>query len=467
MKNDTTQYLSGSIVQTMMRTAIGMLPGTIAISGYNIADTYFVSQLGTDQLAAMGFTFPAVMLIGCLFRGLGTGVMATASHALGGRKHDRAAKLVTSGLLLTAFVAVILSLIGIFTSRSLFELCGASGIVLEHVCDYMIVWYAGSVTSALQMTGNDVVIAAGGSRIASTFMVVGLVANVILDPLFIFGYGPFPHLGITGAAYATVLSQFLGMLGIMYYLHFRYHLLAAKTLVWERLRRYWPAVLRFAIPSILGMMLMPIGNGVITRIVAEYGNDAVAACAAAGRLEVLAFVFPMSLGISLMPMVGQNYGAKQYQRIRDCRRIAFRIAIGFELLMAVLYFIFAPQLVVHFSTDARVCEIMILYLRIISIGFGMVEVHRYSGFFFTGCDRPNTAALLNAMRILVFLIPLSLLALVTGSLAMLFIARLAADIFSGAIGYYLTFRLTRELLARSSGTAKAPSLVSSASTAGR
>lgn len=122
-----------------------------------------------------------------------------------------------------------------------------------------------------------------------------------------------------------------------------------------------------------------------------------------------------------------------------------RFAFWFLLVMAGIYFVFAPQLVCFFSADPGVQEIMIVYMRIIPFGFGMIEIHRYSGFFFTGCGLPSIAAWLNALRIVGLMIPLSLLALWFGSLAGLFWARLAADLLAGGIGWFLASKMTRRL----------------------
>jgi Na+-driven multidrug efflux pump len=195
----------------------------------------------------------------------------------------------------------------------------------------------------------------------------------------------------------------------------------------------------------LGMILMPAGNGVVTRIVATFGDKAVAAAAAAGRLEVLAFMLPMSLGIGLMPMIAQNYGAKKYSRIIGCRHFAMQFAFLYEIFMAAVYFVAAPYIVKYFTDDPQVGAIMVVYLRIIPWGFGMMEVHRYSGFFFTGCNYPHGSAWLSALRIIGLLIPFSLLAMWLGNLQCMFWARLAADLLAGLIGWILVLRMTRHL----------------------
>ncbi|MBE6379425.1 MAG: MATE family efflux transporter [Lentisphaerae bacterium] len=438
-----SNYLSGTIGSTMLKTALAMLPGTIAVSGYNLADTYFVSQLGTLPLAAMGYTFPVIMLINCIFHGLGVGVMATVAHAVGGSRHKKAAKLVSCGMILIVSVAILIGIAGYCSMEWTFRCFGARGDVCTPINEYMGIWYLGCATAAVAMVGNSLLVAVGDSRLGGFFMMLGLVMNVLLDPLFIFDWGL--GMGISGAALATVISQFIGSCLIVTALGKRHNLWAFKSLSKRVAQSAWKQIIRFALPAMLGMVLMPAGNGVVTRIVAAFGDKAVAAAAAAGRLEVLAFMLPMSLGIGLMPMIAQNYGAKCYSRIVGCRHFAMRFAFFFEIFMAVIYFIAAPYIVKYFTDDDEVAEIMVTYLRIIPWGFGLIEIHRYSGFFFTGCNYPHGSAWLSALRILGLLIPFSLLALWLKSLNGLFVARLAADLVAGAIGWLLVWRMTNSL----------------------
>ena len=162
----------------------------------------------------------------------------------------------------------------------------------------------------------------------------------------------------------------------------------------------------------------------------------------------------MSLGVSLMPMIGQNYGARLYSRINGCRRFAMRFAFLYLMTMSVLFFLFAPYIAEKFLADPDKVEmraVMTFALRILPWGFAFLEIHRYSGFFFTGCGRPLAAAMLNVMRILGFLVPLSLLVLLffrlTGNedvaLTLLLSTQMGSDVLAGTIALILARRLTR------------------------
>ena len=195
------------------------------------------------------------------------------------------------------------------------------------------------------------------------------------------------------------------------------------------------------------MLLVPVGSMVVTYAVTNVGgNQAVAAVAAAGRVEMVAFVFPMSLGIALLPMIGQNYGAKQWERINSCRRFSMRFAGVMMFMMAIIYFIFAEKIAGFFSDDPEVVKIMVRYLRIVPWGFAGIEVHRFGGFFLAGCAHPQASAMLNGGRVVVLLIPLTLLAVLMNSLTGIFYARLVTDLVAGTAGIICARLVTRSKL---------------------
>jgi Na+-driven multidrug efflux pump len=182
------------------------------------------------------------------------------------------------------------------------------------------------------------------------------------------------------------------------------------------------------------MMLMPISAAIITRILSGCGPEAVAATGAAQRIEMFAFAIPMALGMSLTPFVSQNFGAARMDRIREARRVATWFALGYGAAVAGLFVAGAPALAALFTDDPKVAATLVSYIRIISFGYGMMEVHRYCGFFLTGMHRPASATVLNAIRVLVLLIPLSYLGSHLWGVMGVFSGRLATDVIVGCVG---------------------------------
>lgn len=446
-------YTQGPIAKSMIKTALAMIPATLALSGYNLVDAYFVGRMvgktaADAPMAAMGFTLPVVMLIGCLFHGLGIGVSAPAAQALGGNKLERAARGSSSGVLMIMLVSILTAIIGMSCVKSVFSSFGAQGEVLELVIEYMDIWYFGCFTASIAMAGHGLLISVGDNRMASTLMMTGMIINALLDPLFIFGWGFLPALGIRGAALATIFAQATGGSISMYILWRKHHLIRFRKIPLAELRNYWIVTLRYAIPASLGMLMMPVGMTVITRLTATFGTAAMAGCTAAGRLETIAFVIPMSLGMTLTPFIAQNYGARRYDRIREGLIFAFKFAFVFLFASAVLFALLARFIAPHFCNSAEAQDVMAKCIMISVWGLSGVEIHRFAGFSYTGCGRPAAAAMLNGMRFLLFLIPFSLIAWYFRSLNGLFVARLAADVLSGVVGAFLALRTINALIAK-------------------
>lgn len=419
------------VTRTLVSMAFPMLAGTFAMNAYNLTDTWFVSRLGTLPLAAMGFIFPVVMLLTCIAGGIGTGVTTLVSHAIGRHDHAGAARLTTHGVMLTFGVTVVMSAAGYLLIAPVFSQLGADARMLTLIGAYMRIWYVGAVTMTFQMFGNGILISMGDSKGASRFIITGTIINVILDPIMIFGYLGFPAMGISGAALATVISQAVSTLYLFYLLYRKHNLLSwSRAGLGGSLRR----ITDFAVPSILSMILMPISATVITKILSGFGNEAVAATGAAGRIEMFAFMIPMALGISLTPFVSQNFGADCMDRVRKAQRVTTGFAIGYGLFIAMMFFLGARWLALIFTADPKVTSILVSYIRIICFGYGMMEVHRYCGFFLTGMHKPASATVLNAVRVLVLLIPLSYLGAYRWGIIGVFGGRLLTDIAAGSIG---------------------------------
>lgn len=465
------EYTQGSIAKIMLKTAVAMLASTLAMSGYNIVDTFFVGQIGGEApLAAMGYTFPVVMLVGCIFHGFGTGCMATLAHAVGRNDQKEATRLVSSGLAILVVISVILGVLGLCWGHYVFSALGAKGYTLELVNKYMGVWFLGCVTSAIMMEGNKMLISAGYPRVSSAMTIFGMVINAILDPIMIFGGDachthvlahtpewlhwlvnlvmPMTHCfdagGIKGAAIATVVSQFIAAFVIVYILC-RARLLAFKLMPWRQFSEAAKIITRYAVPAILGMLLFPLGNYVTTWVTSKFGDTMVAGVAAATKLEGVAFVFPMAFGITLMPLIAQNYGAKLYGRVKQAFSFAVCMALGFLSVVAVLLFLFGHCISPYFTPEVPVQEVMNKYMRIIPFGFAMLEITRFSGFALIGCGHPVQDTVIKSIRILGIMTPLYLITYWLHWENGIYFSRLLTDILGGAVFVFAAVRMLRKL----------------------
>ncbi len=442
------KLVKNGVFRTLFDMAVPMLAATFAMNAYNLTDTWFVSRLGTDALAAMSFTFPVVMLLRFIIRGVGSGAMTTIAHTLGEKNQRMAASLTTHSLFLMLILSCIISGIGLLTMKSLFMRLGASGHILNLTNQYMGIWFWGLVIVSLQMIILDIIIGTGSSRTTSFLVVSGTFLNFILDPLFIFGLFGFPKMGIRGAALATILAQMLTLIISIYILDKKYHLISSST--WRRSQIWdsWKRILHIGIPGILSSVLTPVSAAVIVRIVADFGPGAVAACGVATRIEMFAFMIPMTVGVSLVPFVAQNYGARRFDRIESARKGTLVFALGYGLIAAVLFLFMARPFAMIFSDNPGVVDIIVQYIHMTCFGYGFLEVHRYAGFYLIGIHSPIHANILNVIRTIVLLIPLSFIGSKVFGLWGVFGGRLLTDISAGIIGILWSRRVLLTTMTR-------------------
>ena len=421
------------VTRTLVSMAAPMLAGTFAMNTYSLTDTWFISQLGTLPLAAMGFVFPVVMLLTCVARGIGSGVTTLVAHAFGRHDDGDARELVGVGMIVILAVTAIMSVGGYMLIGPVFGMLGADAQTMPLVGRYMRMWYVGAVFMTLPMLGNGILISAGDSKAASGMMILGTLLNLVLDPIMIFGLLGCPAMGIRGAALATVLAQAVTTVWLLWLLGRKHGLIRLRTIDWSRCSVTLRRIAGFAVPSILSMILMPVSAAVITRLLSGFGYQTVAAVGAAGRIEMFAFMVPMALGISLTPFISQNFGAQRMDRVREARRVSTVFAIGYGFLTAVVFWLAAGVMAAAFTDDPKVAATLVSYIRIVSFGYGMMEVHRYCTFFLTGMHKPVAATVLNTVRVLVLLLPLSYAGSLLGVNGV-FGGRLLTDVLGGCIG---------------------------------
>jgi len=424
------------VTRTIAGMAVPMLAGTFAINMYNLTNAWFVSRLGTNALAAISFTVPVVILLMLMARGLSSGTMTLVANALGGQDHRMAAAIATSALILTVLFGLGITAVGIPTIKPVFSRLGASGEVLDLTARYMRLWYYGAVIMALQIMSSDIIISTGNTKAVSAIMVGSTVVNAFLDVGLIFGKFGLPKMGIVGAAVATIISQGAALTAAVYMLFYQTRLIDIRSLEMGRLFHFWGRILKFAIPGALGMILTPLSTAVLTRLVADYGNAAVAATGVASRIEMFAFMIAMTVGMSLMPFVAQNYGSGRMDRIRLARRGSMIFALLYGVSIGVLLLIFTRPLAGLFSEEKDVIEVLCTYIRITCMGYGMLEVNRYAGIIMTGVYEPMRSSVLSVIRVLVLLIPLSIAGGMFFKLAGIFWARFVTDILAGLIGIW-------------------------------
>ncbi len=399
--------LEGPVGPTLFRLTLPMIMGLVSIMLINIIDTLYIGQLGVQELAAISFTFPVVFTVMSMAFGIGIGTSSVVARAIGQGDQVRVQRLTTHSLYLTFVVMSLFSLLGLFTLEPVFTALGASADLQVIIEDYMTIWYLGVPLLALPMVGNSAIRATGDSRTPSRVMMVVALVNAILDPFLIFGIGPFPEMGVRGAALATVIAYFFAMFAGLWVLGKREKMLEFSlprpALVWES----WKPILFIATPAALTNMLNPLSNAALTRMVSSYGPDSVAAFGVGTRLESLAILGIMALSSVLTPFVGQNMGARQPKRIEESLGFSARFSLiwgaGAFLILAAGAFPIASL----FSNAESVQSLTRLYLWTVPISYGFFGMSLLASSACNGLHLPMQSSMINLVRLFLLILPLA------------------------------------------------------------
>ena len=436
-----SDLIQGPITPTLLKMAGGMLFGLLAMSAFNAVDTYFVGQLRSSQLAAMGFTFPVVMILNSVSLGLGIGLSSTVSRAIGSGNHHKVQRLTADGLLLAFLIVIILASIGISTIRPLFSSLGASESTLELIHSYMIIWFFGLPFVVIPMVGNNVIRATGDTLTPSMIMIVSVFVNSILDPLFIFGLGPFPQMGIAGAALATVIARFTTFVFSLYILIYRDKLLIFKKVRFKEVCSSWKEIAFVGIPSALVQAITPLSLAIITRLLAQYGEAVVAGYGAASRLEMLILIIPNSLAIVMSPFAGQNWGANNIERIKKAAKVSSIISLSYGVFISLFFLTFATPLISLFNNNPLIIGAGASYLKIVGPSYGFLGILLILSQSLNGMNKPLHSALISLTKAFIINIPLALLGASFFQERGVFFATLITNIVAGIIGirvlYYI------------------------------
>lgn len=399
----------GPIGKTLFFLAVPMIFGILSMVAFNLADTFFVGNLGKEQLAALSFTFPVVLFVNSFALGIGMGTSAVISRAIGSENYGKVQRLVFDSLLLGLIVVGIGAAAGLLTIRPLFGLLGAEGIVLDYIEEYMGIWYIGMVFVVVPMVGNNIIRATGDSKVPGLLMVIGALANFSLDPVLIFGLGPFPALGIRGAAMATLIGRGITFLIMMGVLIFREKLLVLRVPRPAEVWASWKEILYIAIPNTVTKMIVPLGNGFITRVVASYGAAAVAGYGVATRVEFFSLAAINALASVIGPFIGQNLGAGKMERVEGGFAVSRRFSLYLGGGIFVLYMIFAGNIAAIFNEDPKVIATAALYIRIVSFAYAAQGWYLVITAGLNVLRRPFHAASLSLLEMFGLSAPLALL----------------------------------------------------------
>jgi putative MATE family efflux protein len=397
---------AGSVGSHLVKLSLPMLFNILTLVAFNLTDTYFVAQLGTKELAAMSLTFPVIAILASLTMGLGDGAGAVVAIAIGEGDRQKVRQLNTNGLILSLLIGIVVTVIALMTITPLFTALGSNSEVLSLVKEYMGVWYLGAIFLVVSAISMSTIRALGDMKALSLIVLSATIINIVLDPLFIFGWLGFPRLELAGAAIATVIAQGMILLGSLMFLH-QEQLIASTPSKFSKIWKSWLEILHLGIPSAAKNAVSPISLGLITSMVALYGSEALAAFGIASRLESLAMIVFFALSAAIAPIVGQNWGAKKFQRVNRAFSLSLRFCVIWGLAIAIILAFTAPGLASVFNKNSEVVAIVAKYMAIVPISYAAAGIVLIASSTFIALGKPLPSVTMTLAHTLVVYIPLA------------------------------------------------------------
>jgi putative MATE family efflux protein len=448
MNSPKARLIQGSVARHLVNMTLPMLLGITTMMAQSFIDTWFLGRVGDRALAAYGFGFPILMIVASVAIGLGAGTSSVVARAIGSEDHHRTRRLVTDSLLLAFLIAAALSLLGVLTIEPLFRLLGAAEDMIPMIRGFMFILYSGMPFLVVGMVGTSSMRATGDTRLPSKLMIYGAILNVILDPVFIFGLGPVPAMGLNGAATASLISRGAIFIWALYLMVNKLGMVSFSIPGAAELRKSWADILHVGLPAAGTNAIVPIGLAAITAMIAQYGHEAVAGFSVASRIESLVLVIFYALSSIIGPFVGQNLSAGKEQRIQEALRLCAMFCIASGILIAIVLALLSGVLPGLFSSNEKVTSITRLFLWIAPIGYGAYGVVMVMNAAFNGLGNPLPGVVVSVTRIVALYLPLALLGMRWFGIAGIFAAYALANILAGLLGYLWAKRKAHDLCER-------------------
>lgn len=393
------------IWRLMLRFSGPAIISMTVASTFQLVDAIFVGRLGTEALAAMSVTYPLVLSFVAIGSGTGTGVTSLISRTIGSGDSRGADKVAGVAISLCFIISGIIAIFCLPNLDAILGTLGASGSVLPLANTYMSILIQFRIFAYLSMIMSNLIRADGNPVFSSAVAISSSLINIALDPILIFGLGPIPAMGISGAAYATVIAQ---SISTVIYLVF---IIKGKTAYHFRLRNYLPSpiiiarIYRVGVASIVRSATQFVVMGVVNKTAASFGVTPLAIMGALVRIGRFVLMPCLGLGQGILPLIGYNFGASKKERLSEIILKAGTSGFIWTALCWVIIMLFPKQVMSAFNPDVSFLNEGVQALRLYSIMFFALGIQMVPGFFFQGIGRGFPSTVLSAVRQVFFILP--------------------------------------------------------------
>ena len=392
----------GKISNLIRMIAIPAVVGTFFQTLYNIVDVKFAGMISPYALTGLSKVFPVYFVIIALSAGLSIGSTALVSNYLGKKDFNKASLLFSQSILVAIFGAIFVAIFGVYLAPFILNFLNTDPQTFKYAVDYINVIFIGSVIFFLLVVSNVALTARGDTKSYRNVLIFGFFLNILLNPLFIYGFGPIPAMGVSGIAIATLCSEFVGLIYILS------KVLKTEIKDFVSLNCFIPKkemiieILKQAMPSSISMISVGFGIFILFYFVSQYSDVAAGGYGAGVRFEQLFLLPIIGLNTSTLALVGQNYGALKFDRIKEIYDKTIAIGITAMLIGGSIIYLLSGIVMGFFTNDPEQIYYGSQYLKIAAFIGPVYPIFFISGALFQGLKKAHYQTAVNLLRMIIF-----------------------------------------------------------------
>ena len=387
------------------KIAIPAIIATLFQTLFNVVDTFFAGKISAEALSALAKSFPIYFILIAASVGVTVGGTSLIANSIGEKDKTNILNYFGQTIIYGIILSFIVTFIGLFFASNIFSLMGSTIEVINLGLKYTNVIFSGSIIFISVVALNSLLHAEGDTKTFRNVLILSFFLNILLNPLFIFGYGPIPAMGMTGIGVATIICQIIAFLLLLI------KIINSKSLKNISIKNFYPnidfltKIFFQSAPISAALFMISIGNFIILYYASKFGEPAVAGYGSAARFEQILLLPVLGLNTAVISIVGQNFGAKEYLRVKQSYYQAITYGTVLMFVAGLIIFFSADKIVSIFSNNADVINYGTIYLKISALIFPAYPIYFISNGFFMALKKASYAMNLNIIRNVLLPIP--------------------------------------------------------------
>ena len=387
------------------KIAIPAIIATLFQTLFNVVDTFFAGKISAEALSALAKSFPIYFILIAASVGVTVGGTSLIANSIGEKNKTNILNYFGQTIIYGIILSFIVTFIGLFFASNIFSLMGSTIEVINLGLKYTNVIFSGSIIFISVVALNSLLHAEGDTKTFRNVFILSFFLNIFLNPLFIFGYGPIPAMGMTGIGVATIICQIIAFLLLLI------KIINSKSLKNISIKNFYPnidfltKIFFQSAPISAALFMISIGNFIILYYASKFGEPAVAGYGSAARFEQILLLPVLGLNTAVISIVGQNFGAKEYLRVKQSYYQAITYGTVLMFVAGLIIFFSADKIVSIFSNNADVINYGTIYLKISALIFPAYPIYFISNGFFMALKKASYAMNLNIIRNVLLPIP--------------------------------------------------------------